>query len=99
MWQQMTFSEVLELGNSERRFDGETVSDEDTPRLSKQLDRVRALMSDQAWRTPEEMEQATGYRWASINARLRDLRKVRFGSRTVERKGMGKGLFQYRLLP
>lgn len=73
----------------------------DTARLNKQCLAVYQLMRDGKWRTPTDIENATGYNWASASARLRDLRKERFGSFSVERRRKGdaeRGLFEYRLL-
>ncbi len=84
-----------------RAFDGSTFSAPlDGKRLSTQFERVRELMSDHAWRTLAEIQAAAGGTEASISARLRDLRKVRFGRHTVERRRRGdprRGLHEYRL--
>ena len=82
-------------------FDGETYEPEhDQVRLGKQLMAVFALMQDEKWRTLGEIERITGYPQASISARLRDLRKKRFGEYEVPRRRRGEpseGLFEYRL--
>jgi hypothetical protein len=70
----------------------------DGERLHKQHNRVLALMRDQAWRTLSEISDATGDPPASVSARLRDLRKPKFGAHTVERKYIGDGLFVYRVI-
>jgi hypothetical protein len=82
-------------------FDGQTFDpSRDASRLQKQLASVKALMlADGSWRTLGEIEQITGYPQASVSARLRDLRKPRFGSYVVERKSLGGGLNVYRVLP
>jgi len=54
-------------------------------------------MSDGQWRTLGELSALTGDPEASISARLRDLRKPRFGGLTVERKYIRRGLFAYRV--
>src|SRR2546423_704723 len=93
-----SFSVILKRQNEEP-FDGETFEPQrDGKRLTKQLQTVFALLSDGAWWTPKEMEEATGYGWASISARLRDLRKAKQGGHTVNRKSLGKGLFAYQML-
>ena len=62
-------------------FDGKTFDYErDNDRLQQQLGRVRKLMLDGKWRTLEQIEQSTGDPTASISARLRDLRKTKFGA-------------------
>lgn len=83
------------------RFDGEHCSSVDGPRLSRQLIRVKEYMRDGEWRTLRELEDALGYPQASISARLRDLRKPRFGSLMVERRrrGEGRGTYEYRVAP
>lgn len=80
-------------------FDGKTYDpDRDESRLAGQLLRVYELMRDGAWRTLADIaEQAQGSQ-ASVSARLRDLRKKRFGAHRVERKSLGGGLFTYQLL-
>lgn len=82
-------------------FDGETYAAEhDKDRLSTQLERVKRLMLDGRWRTLSAIAHITQGTEASVSARLRDLRKERFGSHTVERQALGerkRGLFQYRL--
>jgi hypothetical protein len=84
-------------------FDGETFEhDHDGPRLRRQLTRVYALMFDSRWRTLDEISEVTGDPPASISARLRDLRKARFGAHDVARRRRGEyaaGLFEYRIVP
>lgn len=86
------------------RFDGETYDPKvDQPRLARQLERVRDHMLTVDWLTLQEIASATGgYPEASISARLRDLRKVRFGSYEVVRRRRGnvkRGHFEYRVRP
>lgn len=83
-------------------FDGETyVAERDGSRLRAQLDRVQRLMADGVWRTLGEIAEATGDASdAAISARLRDLRKPRFGGFVVERRHRGdggRGLYEYRV--
>lgn len=87
-------------GPGDTPFGGSTVGAVDTPRLTAQLERVRAVMAGGDWWTPEQLEAATGDRWASISARLRDFRKAMHGGHTVERERVkdGGGTFRYRLL-
>lgn len=81
-------------------FDGETYDEAlDEDRLKTQLARVRALMWDQRWRTLDDISRATGDPHASVSARLRDLRKGKFGAHIVERERVKRGLYRYRLLP
>lgn len=83
------------------RFDGPAYEPpQDDRRLTGQLLRVFDLMKDGAWRTLQEIADATGDPHASISAQLRHLRKARFGSHDVEKKSRGErihGLYEYRL--
>jgi hypothetical protein len=70
-------------------------------RLNGQQRRVYLAMRDGAWRTLREIADATGDPDASVSARLRDLRKEKFGGFIVERRRRGetpKGTHEYRLL-
>lgn len=79
-------------------FDGATFDPaQDGPRLSRQLAAVRTLMAYGEWRTLAEVAGAVGCSEASASARLRDLRKARFGGHMVERQRLTGGLYQYRL--
>jgi hypothetical protein len=92
-------------------FDGETFDPaKDKARLTRQLGLVFETMMDGRWRTLADISadahalslKETSTPWtvseASISARLRDLRKPKFGSYVVERKEKSRGLYQYRLL-
>ena len=79
-------------------FDGKTFDRaRDGGRLQAQFKRVRDLMLDGQWRTLEQLSEATGDPQASVSARLRDLRKPKFGAHTVLRRYVRKGLWEYRL--
>ena len=81
-------------------FDGETFSPVlDGPRLTSQLESVKALMADEQWRTLAEIARAVRGTEASVSARLRDLRKPRFGRHQVLRQRVVKGLHAYKVLP
>ena len=81
-----------------QRFDGDDYVDErDRPRLTGQLRRIFAAVSDGEWYTLGEIAECTGDPEASISAQLRHLRKPRFGAHTVDRKHLGGGLYSYRL--
>lgn len=82
------------------RFDGATYqADKDQARLTGQLLRVLKAMQDGGpWLTLAEIADETGDPEASISARIRDLRKKRFGGYEVEhRRRHGAGLWEYRL--
>jgi hypothetical protein len=82
------------------QFDGETFDPAlDGKRLTSQLERVRELMKDGKWHSLAYISMDIGGSEASVSARLRDLRKVRFGGHTVERMRVKEGLWVYRLKP
>lgn len=84
-------------------FDGiDYFAEHDENRLTKQIDRIFQLMRDREWRTLAEIEAVTGDSSASISAQLRNLRKERFGSHTINRRRRGDraaGLYEYQLEP
>lgn len=72
----------------------------DKERLTGQIKRVYACMSDGVWRTLGEIEEVTGDPQASISAQLRHLRKSRFGGHEVGKRRRGEaeiGLWEYQL--
>lgn len=69
----------------------------DARRLAAQHHRVLAFMRDGNWHTLAEIAVYTRDPEASVSARLRDLRKPRFGSHSIERQYVERGLFKYRL--
>lgn len=75
-------------------FKGSTVEAQDVPRLSRQLDRVRDLMSDGKWRTLSCIALLCHGSEPSVSARLRDLRREGF---TVSRERITGGLWKYRV--
>ena len=78
-------------------FDGRTYDPgRDRERLSGMLARVATTMADGQWHTLRELATATGGSEAAVSARLRDLRKPRFGGHTVDRQHVGNGLWEYR---
>lgn len=80
-------------------FDGCTYEHpRDAVRLGVQMYAVFELMKDGKERTLKEIADGTGSPESSVSARLRDLRKERFGGHTVERHYIARGLFSYRLL-
>jgi hypothetical protein len=81
-------------------FDGKTYEPElDHARLGNQLAAVRDLMADGKHRTLADISKATGFPEASVSARLRDLRKLKFGGLNVQRDRIGEGLFVYWVSP
>jgi hypothetical protein len=81
-------------------FDGETFDPErDGPRLTGQLRAVYEAMSDGEWHSLWSLSGPVNGSDAAISARLRDLRKPKFGGYRVERRYVTNGVWEYRLLP
>jgi len=79
-------------------FGGSTfVYERDADRLKSQMKVIRAAMSDGAWHTLAELAERSGYPEASISARIRDLRKPRWGGFEVQREFVRRGLWRYRM--
>ena len=72
--------------------------DRDFARLKTQLRRVHALMLDGQERTLHSIAMSCGGTEAAVSARLRDLRKSRFGSHVVQHRRITGGQWEYRLL-
>jgi hypothetical protein len=98
---------VNEFGDGLHRFDGETIDHRiDSPRLSPQLVIVRDELR-KGWRTLSDLQAVVSdalgrpVSEAGVSARVRDLRKNRFGNHTVERRRVSptSGLWEYRLAP
>jgi len=81
------------------RFDGsDYIPNRDDKRLTGQIQDIFTLMKDGKWRTLEDIGYQTGHPEASVSAQLRHLRKQRFGSHSIEKRYLGNGLYQYRLV-
>ena len=79
-------------------FDGRTfVQARDGERLGKQMAAVLSHLQDGDWWTLAGLSAVTGAPEASVSARLRDLKKPRFGSHKIEREYVHNGLHKYRL--
>jgi hypothetical protein len=88
------------MRQAEFNFDGATFDVAiDGPRLGTQLADVLNVMRDGGWRTLDEIIRAVGRgTQTGISARLRDLRKPKFGGWTVEsRRRNENGLWEYRI--
>ena len=80
-------------------FDGATFDPaQDAERLTSQLERVRDLMLDGRWRTLKQITRAVRGSEAGVSARLRDLRKSRFGGFTVNHQHLGGGVWVYQVI-
>ena len=71
----------------------------DVKRLNRQtFDVYNYVAYPKVWRSLKEISEATGHPEASVSARLRDLRKPKFGGFEIERRHVSKGLWQYRFV-
>jgi hypothetical protein len=83
-------------------FDGDTYEPaKDQARLTGQLARVKAAMADGHWHTLPWLATTVQGSEAGVSARLRDLRKPKFGGtpEDVKRRRVSDGLFEYRWMP
>lgn len=84
------------------RFDGHVYEHaRDHTRLVGQMLRIRDLMSDGQWRTVHEIHLETGDPETSVSAQLRNLRKVKFGGYTVDKRRRGgetSALWEFRVV-
>ncbi len=78
------------------KHDGPNLTRDDHTRLNTQQERVRSLMADGRWWTLSALAERVGASEAGVSARVRDLRKARFGGYSVERRREGN-LFLYRM--
>lgn len=84
--------------NSGADFDGATyVPALDKARLTGQLRRVYEVLMDGRWHSLSEISYLAKAPESSCSARLRDLRKSKFGAHTVYTKRSIGGWFKYRL--
>jgi len=87
------------MSSTDKKFDGsDYVPERDDNRLSAQHALIFNLMSDEKPRTLQEIYELTGAPPASISAQLRHMRKVKFGSHTVNKLYLGSGLYIYTLI-
>jgi DNA-binding Lrp family transcriptional regulator len=89
------------MSDDQFEFGGFTYEPEiDRDRLRRQLAAVRAVMFDGRWHTLADISEQVGAPQASVSARLRDLRKKKFGAYTVLRRRAAawSGLYEYRLV-
>ena len=87
------------LGGEPARFDGKTVDPAiDGDRLGRQMNAVFAAMKNGGWWTLRGLANVSAGTEAGVSARIRDLRKRRFGGYTVLRRRVRAGLWEYRLV-
>lgn len=94
---------IVPGADPEAEHDGKTYDAAlDKPRLNKQLQAVHEFMQPGQWVTLFEISAAVNAPEQSVSARLRDLRKEKFGSHTVERRRRpgqeDRGVWEYRLV-
>ena len=83
----------------ELKFDGsDYVHERDGKRLAKNHLKLKELMRDKVYRTLNEISYITKIPEASVSAGLRDFRKERFGSHTLNKKYLENGLYSYQLI-
>lgn len=93
---QLTFDDALAR---KPHFDGETYdAARDQKRLNMQIRKVFDVVKDGKKHTIGEIAERVGAPEASVSARLRDLRKPKFGGHTVKREYVSRGLFQYQVI-
>ncbi len=86
------------MNQGELRFDGATYDHgRDSSRLGDQMAAVFDLMKDGQPRTLAQISSIVSAPEASVSARLRDLRKPRFGGYQIDREHISRGLFRYRM--
>ncbi len=80
-------------------FDGVTYDPtRDYERLATQFEQVRYLMSNGKWWTLSELAEYVDGSEAAISARIRDLRKKKFGAYNVPNDCISGGLWRYRIV-
>lgn len=92
---------LFDLGHPDQtpRFNGADYQPaRDDGRLQAQMKRVFDVLSRGGWLTLHALAEATGDPPASVSAQIRHLRKKRFGGHTIERRYVGGGLYEYRLV-
>lgn len=71
----------------------------DGPRLQTQLERIEAHMADGHWRSVDMIARVLDVPANSVQAQLRNLRKLEFGSYEVESRQKDGGATYYRVGP
>jgi len=91
--QQIAIDDALASHRGQETFD----EVRDGGRLFRQCQDVFDAIRGGHWFTLAELSDATGHPQASVSARLRDLRKVKFGGHSIARDYVANGLWRYRL--
>jgi len=83
----------------EPRFGGETYDPErDRKRLTGSLLKIRVAMAPGGWWTLARLADIGECSPAAASARVRDLRKSKFGGHTIDREYVADGIWRYRML-
>jgi hypothetical protein len=83
----------------DKPFDGDDYNDKrDRKRLTGQIERVFKAMKSGQWMTLNDIVEITGDPHASISAQYRHLQKPKFGKHVGEKRYIGNGLYEYRLI-
>ena len=81
-------------------FDGDDyVANRDNTRLTNQIDKVRMYMENAGYLTVKQIAADLKQPEPSVSAQIRNLRKDRFGARTVNREYRGNGCYAFKLEP
>jgi len=83
----------------DKPFDGDDYNDQrDRKRLKTQIERVFKAMKPGRWMTLDDIVAITGDPHASVSAQYRHLQKPKFGKHKGEKRYIGNGLYEYRLI-
>lgn len=69
----------------------------DKDRRRKQLGRVYSVLRDGLWHGLPELTERAGGLATSVSARIRDLRKPKFGGREIQARCFGRNVWKYRM--
>ena len=91
---------LIEMEEAQMRFSGGTYDETlDRDRLTTQYNKCFDLMLDGQWHTLKELVAYSNGTEQAVSARVRDMRKVRFGGHTVDRRRVAgkRGIYEYKL--
>jgi hypothetical protein len=90
--------EVRVVRRVQPHFDGDTYDPaKDHKRLSSRLEAVKRVAVGTGWWTVPELAKQVGGSETGTSARLRDLRKDKFGGYCVECRRVEGGVWEYRV--
>jgi len=99
-WLTATVEEKLSAGVTVNKRQLSLLNPTDKKRLGGQREQIRIVMVDGAWRSLPDLAAAifaADSSIPSISARLRDLRKAKFGSYILDKREPRAGYFEYQL--